>query len=125
MVYIPFGRPAARRVFAAVLLSSQFFAVGARAESTGGIDHPVPEADRTTEVALGVGNHLGIGRVDGTAVRLQDLSGGGTTLELAVGYRVTSAALLGVYATGSRLAGSDAADQDSSVITSSAGLQVN
>jgi hypothetical protein len=110
---------------AAVLLSALFFADRVHAESAGGIDHPVPEADRTTELAMGVGNHLGIGRVDGTPVRLQDLSGGGTTLELAVGYRVTSAALLGVYVTGSRLAGGDSADQDSNVMTSSAGLQVN
>jgi hypothetical protein len=125
MVDFHSGLPMARKACAVVLFGAQFFARPARAESSGGIDHPVADADRTTEVALGVGNHLGLGKVDGSQVRLQDLSGGGTTLELAVGYRVTSAALLGVYATGSRLAGGDSPDQDSSVVTSSAGLQVN
>ena len=120
------GRRAARAWRVAAFLSGVELVAGlAHAESGGGIDRPMADADRTTEVAFGVGNHLGIGSVAGSPVRLQELSGGGTTLELGVGYRLMPAVLLGAYATGSWLSGSDAADQDSSVVPSSAGLQVN
>jgi hypothetical protein len=101
------------------------FAKLARAESQGGIDKPVAESDRSGEVAFGVGNHLGLGRIDGSPVRLQDLSGGGTTLELAAGYRLAPDVLLGVYVTGSKLTGQDTQGDKPIVYTSSGGLQVN
>jgi hypothetical protein len=97
----------------------------ARAESeTGSIDTPVADPEHSSEVALGVGNHLGLGRIDGSTVRLQDLSGSGPTLELEAGYRVTSAVVLAIYATGSKLSGQDSSGE-ADVLTTSAGLQVN
>ena len=97
----------------------------ARAESeTGSVDTPVADPEHSSEVALGVGNHLGLGRIDGSTVRLQDLSGSGPTVELDAGYRVTSAVVLAIYATGSKLSGQDPSG-DADVLTTSAGLQVN
>jgi Outer membrane protein beta-barrel domain len=118
---------ASRAVLASFSLATVMACCGglARAESeTGGFDAPVAEPEHSSEVAIGLGNHLGLGRVDGSTVRLQDLSGSGRTLELGAGYRVTSAVLLGVYATGSKLSGQDPSGE-ADVVTTSAGLQVN
>src|SRR5258708_24783916 len=66
------GLRAARAWRVGALLSGVELVAGlAHAESGGGIDRPVADADRTTEVAFGVGNHLGIGGVAGSPVRLR------------------------------------------------------
>jgi hypothetical protein len=99
-------------------------AASARAEPSTRLDQPVDTIDRSGELALGVGNHLGLGAVGGAPVRLQDLSGGGTTLEIDLGYRPKPAWVIGVYATGSRFAGQDEHGLAASVLSSSAGLQI-
>jgi hypothetical protein len=124
MSYVQSGRCALVRRVSRWALGLLLLAPSAPAQSPGGIDKPVEVTDRTTELAFGAGNHLGLGTVGGAPARLQDLSGGGTTLEIGLGYRLKPAWVLGVYATGSRFAGQDADGLAASVLTSSAGLQL-
>jgi hypothetical protein len=124
MAYVQSGRCALARRVSQWVLGLLLLTAVARAESPGGIDQPVERTDRTIDLAFGAGNHLGLGSVGGAPARLQDLSGGGTTLEIGLGYRLKPAWVLGVYATGSRFAGHDASGVEASVLSSSAGVQV-
>jgi hypothetical protein len=124
MAYVQSGRCAPSRRVSQWALGLLLIAPTVRAESPRGIDQPVETTNHTSELAFGAGNHLGLGSFGGAPVRLQDLSGGGTTLEIGLGYRLKPAWVLGVYATGSRFAGQDVDRLETSVLTSSAGVQL-
>jgi hypothetical protein len=90
---------------------------------SGALDRPVAPTEATFEFALGGGYTQGAGGA-GIFGNIEDVAGPGATLEVQLGYRVSSRVAVSAYGTAARFRHGDLIGEGSRAYGASAGLQV-
>jgi hypothetical protein len=93
------------------------------ASDDDGLDRAMRPASRAIEIAIGAGYAEGGGSVGTNRPDIEDVAGGGTALEVQIGYRVSPNLGIGLYGTIAEHEEGDLLDDTTSVFQATAGVQ--
>lgn len=106
-----------------LLVPAAAFAQPQSPESPDGLDHEVPAVQRALEVGVATGHTQGGGKLGGNIGNLEDVSGPGEAVELAIGYRILPELSVGAYGTFSKYWHGDSVASSTDVLGATGGIQ--